>query len=120
MNRKNIVYSLIAATGYGSWAFYANQGTGQSLQAFITQGALSFISTLFFLSLILWVVTQRNGKKHQLLTGMAIPNGIVVVILYATHFVAGTPNIVATILPSCIMGMVGSFFYIRGLGGTVD
>lgn len=115
MNTKNIFYSLIAATVYGSWAFYVNSSADQGLQAFITQGSLSFMSTLFFLSLILWVVTRWDEERHQLLVGIAIPNLMVMAILYLTHFVAGTPSIVSTILPSCIMGLIGSFFYIRGL-----
>jgi uncharacterized MAPEG superfamily protein len=115
MNTQNLFYSLLAASVYGSWAFYVNSVSGQGWQAFITQGSLSFMSTLFFLALILWVVMRREGEAHQLLVGMAIPNTLVMTILYVTHFLAGTPNIISTILPSCVVGLVGSFFYIRGL-----
>ena len=115
MNTQNLFYSLLAASVYGSWAFYVNRVSGQGWQAFITQGSLSFMSTLFFLALILWVVMRREGEAHQLLVGMVIPNTLVMTILYVTHFLAGTPNILSTILPSCVVGVVGSFFYIRGL-----
>lgn len=91
---------VLSGLVYSIWACLRNWEAGWALLALIigTQFAVSFIATLLFSTVLLALI----GKSKNQSTGLAI--GLIVAALYAillcsAHLVAGTPHLLATVLP---------------------
>jgi hypothetical protein len=105
------VTATAAALLYGSWAGFSNHehGIWVALEAGLVQGALSFLSTMT-LVLVLEALFRLGGSA---LEGFLLAAGgtisLMIAVMTAVHWMAGTPNPVTTIAPSII---VGSIFFI--------
>ena len=106
---KNTIYAICAGIIYGGWAYYVNG----DITAMLIQGVLSFVSTLGLLSLIIFIMSLVPRKLAKTLAGSMVPNALLAIILITAHYLNGTANIIATVLPSLIVAFFGSLLYIR-------
>lgn len=93
---------------FGGWALIANRAHPLSAmaRAALTQGVLSFTSTAFSVLLLelLYALGRTPGRK--LLLAVTGTPAIVFSTMIGVHALAGTPNIVITLLPSFISGTI--------------
>lgn len=111
--------ALVGFAAYGAWAYVANMNHGDEMatRAALTQGSYSFIITLVLTGLMeklfAWLATCSPRQRFWLST---LP---VCLLLYLSswtvNYLAGTPNILLTILPGAIMSSVYTFSYIAAL-----
>ena len=102
---------------YGLWAFFANMdhGCGPAAKAFLTQGSYSFVITLSLALLIEWLYRLLQRLPYR-----AWWVGVIAcLLLYSTswgiNFLAGTPNILLTILPGAAFSTVYAVIYVMAL-----
>lgn len=116
--------SLLAASagllGYGGWAFFVNQSAGaeMALRAAIIQGGYSFILTLsmsFFTEKLFAYLARRLPTLHAPWLTVVLVSATTVWIAIGIHSINGTPNIIATILPGFIVGMIYTSAYVAAL-----
>ncbi len=97
--RSSAVHMGIAFLAMGGWAFFANRGhpMPRPLLAGVVQGLLSACITLFLKRVLEWLSLRLPG-----LAGLFLPPAIAflvsVVLLSTIHRLAGTPEILATIV----------------------
>ena len=108
--------SLLAATAgfvvYGSWGFFVNYAHGLTvaLKAGITQGSYSFTLTLI-MSLImegLFQLSERPKVKFSLT--FFIPCLLIYSTAWSIHTLAGTPEILLTILPGATISTLYTLY----------
>jgi len=102
---------------YGGWAFWVNYGAGQTLafKAAFTQGGYSFIITLVLALLIEWLFSRfKKWPFHLFFIGL-ITCSFLYVTSWSLNYLAGTPNILLTILPGAAVSTVYTIIYILGL-----
>lgn len=102
-----ILFNAFAAMiVYGGWAVYANFEHGQHayVMAGLVQGMYAFISTLTMTSAARWMY-EKFGRGHQgILSGFSFGFMVMLAIPVIVHNIAGTPDILETILPGLIWG----------------
>ena len=113
--------SLLLAVGafllYGSWAFVANvsHGAGDALQAFVTQGVLSFVSTLTITIIMEWAFrrgTRPAGRFAASVVAGCLP---MYVLTIGLHAALGTPELLRTVAPVLALGTAYCVIYSVGL-----
>lgn len=115
--RRVLFFAVSAFLLYGGWAVFANlrHGRHTSLSAGLTQGLLSLVSTVILTSAMETVFSRlSSGVARFIATGLG-PTTAVLLLMAAAHFVTGTPEIVATMLPSIVVGYAYSLIYAAGL-----
>lgn len=115
--KAGLLRSLLSATigliGYGAWAWYANSGYGEAaaLKAAITQGSYSFSITL-----VLTLLMEYLYRRSQSVLLTALPTSLMLYISsYTVNYLAGTPEILMTILPGAIISTIYAIAYSLGL-----
>lgn len=107
-NRSLIPYlnALAAMLVYGAWAIFANFEHGRSawLMAGVIQGIYAFGSTLTVTVVARWAYLRAGAKLRGILCGFGLSFLVMLIIPVAVHSIAGTPNILQTILPGLIWG----------------
>lgn len=94
-----LIYSLLF---WGGWAYYINsKGSSESgLVSVLTQGAASFLITLFMVQSVTFLFHRFNNPVTKLL----FPSFLVICFtsscLIQIHTVMGTPHILYTIIPA--------------------
>ncbi|MBC8354001.1 MAG: hypothetical protein H8E66_18555 [Planctomycetes bacterium] len=115
--RRVVIFSACAFLMYGGWATFANSSHGlyKSLLAGLTQGSLSLVSTAVLTSLMETVFSRMSpGVTRFLAAGMG-PTTATLLLMTVVHFATGTPEIMATMLPSIVVGYAYSLIYAAGL-----
>ncbi|MEM7217748.1 MAG: hypothetical protein AAF515_05245 [Pseudomonadota bacterium] len=112
---RSLGAALAAALGYGGWAWLVNAPMDMGMRAALIQGGYAFTLTLT-MTLVMeaaWArARQLPGALWWLTAGIAAINfGIA----YAIHALAGTPRIVATILPGFLIGSGYTLTYFLAL-----
>ena len=109
-----IIPPFIGLIFYGGWAYWVNRDYGQmiALKAAITQGGYSFTITLVSTVIVEWLFKVLYWLPyHSFGVGL-----IACVLLYITSWsinaVAGTPDILLTILPGTTIGTLFIILYI--------
>ena len=99
--------------GYGGWGFFCNytHGIQMGLQSGLVQGSFSFTITLIFNGVMEFVYKRLQLKFATI----AISASALVGTSYLINFVAGTPNILATIAPGAVVGCFYIFGYVSNL-----
>ena len=114
---RSLVSALAGFVAYGAWAFYANMehGTHEGVKSALVQGGFSFTITLI-INVLIEVLYKRFKDVSA---GQWITAVIACITLYCAsygvNYIAGTMNIIKTILPGAVM----STFYIVGYVKTV-
>ena len=100
--------ALAAGLGYGGWAAYANYEHGFSAwsKAASIQGVLAFFSTLIITHVAHKIYLQYGCKIRGILAGFSMSFIIMLAIPLAVHKLAGTPDVLQTILPGLIWGSI--------------
>lgn len=102
---------------FGGWALIANRAhpVSDMARAALAQGSLSFVSTTFSALLLeyLYGLGRTPGRK-LVLAAVGTP-AIVLATMTGVHALAGTPNIVITLLPSWISGAIFCVAYTLNL-----
>lgn len=103
-----------ALLGYGAWAIYANFEHGREawLMAGIVQGVYAFISTLSITAVAKWIYMKSGYGKLGIAAGFTASFIVMLAIPIGVHTVAGTPDILETILPGLIWGTVYLFGFL--------
>ncbi|MBP87033.1 MAG: hypothetical protein CMJ64_10010 [Planctomycetaceae bacterium] len=110
-------FSVSAFLTFGGWAVFANlhQGLHKSLPAGLTQGLLSLVSTAILTSTMETVFARLSpGVARFMATGLG-PTTATLLLMAIVHFVTGTSEIVATMLPPIAVGYAYSLIYAAGL-----
>lgn len=95
------------------WGLWVNweYGGAVRVQVAVTQGLVSFLSTLFSAEWIVCLGSMLRERKYPVLwTGATSWLSFYAVILLV-HLIAGTPKLLATMLPGMISGLFFSFGY---------
>ena len=113
--------SIIAALGYGLWAYYANcySDTVINPEMIATRAGVIQGGYAGALTLINVLVLEAFYKKLSISSLSGNPTLITVVlatclqyaIIVPIHIINGTPNIVITLLPGFFIGTLFSTFY---------
>jgi len=100
--------AVAAAIVYGGWAVFANyeHGVHAWAMAGVIQGVYAFISTFCVTQLAKGVFAKCGGGVRGLMTGFTVSFLLMLAIPVGVHFVAGTPDILETILPGLVWGSV--------------
>lgn len=105
--------SVGAALLYGAWALGINwsHGAGMAWRAAGTQAAFSFVATLVMSSIMEAVFVRRPPGAGRIVFTAAVPTLLGIGVLIGAHALAGTPELLLTILPSALVGLVFSTAY---------
>ncbi|WP_156312569.1 hypothetical protein [Marinagarivorans algicola] len=103
-----LINASMALLLYGSWAFYANieHGYAAGLIAGSLQGIYAFGSTLCITLVALWVYKRCGGGMVGISAGFSLSFIVMLIIPWAVHSIADTPNKLQTVLPGIIWGSV--------------
>lgn len=102
---------------YGGWAYYANSSHGEAVaqMAGLLQGSysliLTFVTTLLMEQLFSWFASFR----FRVAATVAVTGVLLFSIPCIIHRLAGTPEILMTVLPGFLIGMVYTTVYVLGL-----
>ncbi len=108
INYSALFTALAAAIAYGGWAVYANyeHGLHSWVMAGIVQGVYAFFSTFFVTYVARLVFFKCKCAMRGILAGFATSFLVMLAIPMGVHCLAGTPDIVQTILPGLIWGSI--------------
>lgn len=112
---RSLVAALMGFVFYGGWAYFVQMGYGFNiaLKAFLTQGFISFGITLL-LTHFMEIVFNCFGSKGLAFWFTAMSSSLAVVIISVTiHILAGTPEVLMTILPGSLLSVAYSFSYTK-------
>ncbi len=115
--RSPVIRSLLAATVaftfYGAWAWWANRMHDPPARqlAALTQGAYSAAVTLALTSLVELLYRGRLSRRLRLARCIAGSVFLLVVSSIGIHLLAGTAELLLTVLPSWIFGSTYAVVY---------
>ncbi|MDA1050548.1 MAG: hypothetical protein O3C40_08705 [Planctomycetota bacterium] len=115
--RRVVFFAVSAFLIFGGWGVFANwhHDMHKRLSAGLTQGLLSLVSTVILTSAMETVFRRLSpGVARFMATGLGPITATLFLMAFA-HFVTGTPEIVATMLPSLVVGYAYSLIYAAGL-----
>ncbi len=121
LRRSKLFRSLMAATAgftfYGGWAFLINHDHGLmvALKAGATQGSYSFILTLCLSFFMEWLFQISNQPKWQFSLTLFTTCGLIYTTSWGVNALAGTPEILLTILPGAIISSLYTLSYTLAL-----
>ena len=115
--KRALLLGLGACLLFGSWAVLANRAhpVAAMVRAGLAQGSLSFCSTVFAVLLLEYLYGLGRTPARKLMLGAIGTPVIVLLTMTCGHVLAGTPNVVATLLPSWISGVIFSTTYTLNL-----
>jgi len=98
----NLLSAVIAFILWGSWAFFANSGHGGAAQlsAFITQGSASFVITLVMTRFVAMLFSRIHHYRVRAVIPAAVTVSVTGTLLITVHYLAGTPEVIATVSPA--------------------
>ena len=112
---RSLIAALLGFLFYGGWAYFVQMGYGKTVafKAFLTQGGISFGLTLVLTHFMETIFDIFESKRISFWV-TAIGTSLMVVFISSTiNFLAGTPEIIMTILPGSILSAVYSFSYAK-------
>ncbi|MGI9286647.1 MAG: hypothetical protein ACR2P1_14775 [Pseudomonadales bacterium] len=114
---RSIVSGLFGFLAYGGWAFYANyaHGVDAATKAAFTQGSYSFTVTLVMTLLMESLFRLLSNPALSFCTTFFVTCTILYSSSWGINVLAGTPEILMTILPGIIIGTVYTFVYTLSL-----
>lgn len=108
--------ALASAVTWFAWAYWANRADSQqALLSGLSQGGVSFVTTSIG-SFLLEVFFVRLGNSAVgLAITVALVSGLSLAFMLTVHLLAGTPNLVLTILPIFTVVLLYCSSYVIGL-----
>lgn len=113
--------SLLLGAGsfliYGLWAAGVNaeHGTQIALVALLTQGTVSFCTTFSVTSGMEQLHRRFGHRWSGVCLTASLPPTLVLIFMSFVHWLTGTPDILETIAPSALVGIVYCGVYTWGL-----
>jgi ABC-type antimicrobial peptide transport system permease subunit len=111
--KDSLWMGLLAMVAFILWGLWVNweYGLASRIQVAVTQGVVSLFSTVFSAELIVWLERRfRHFKTGTVITGAA--SWVVFYsMIWGAHALAGTPELLATMLPGMIIGVFFCFGY---------
>ena len=112
---RPLALAVGASLLYGSWALYANRGTGSAARAALAQVTFSFCATLT-LALVLERLFRAGRTPDQGFWLAAVGTStLAAALVTTTHLLASTPHLLLTVAPSITIGTLVYFSYAFGL-----
>lgn len=114
---RSIATGILGFIVYGSWAFYANfqHGLTSGVQAGIVQGTYSFALTLSTTMLMEFLWASFQSIKGQHVLTIAMTSLITFTTAYSINWIFDTPEILLTIFPGFLIGLLYTTFYVVSL-----
>ncbi|PIP80235.1 MAG: hypothetical protein COW84_06375 [Gammaproteobacteria bacterium CG22_combo_CG10-13_8_21_14_all_40_8] len=113
--------AILSIIPYVSWAIYVNYSYGLStvIQVTITQSALSFFMTIFLTQIIIYFYHFQHSLPVKIILAVLGSSIFSNIVVYSTHYLAGTPAILMTMLPGAVFGLLYSIIYSFRLAGKL-
>ena len=110
---RALLVGLGAFVLFGGWAAFANRehGIAHVVRAGLAQGSFSFISSTCSVLLLEYLYGLGRTPARQVVLGAAVTPAIILGAMTVGHLIAGTPNVVATLLPSWVSGLAFCIVY---------
>lgn len=114
---RAVVAASVAFVFYAAWGAWANRahGTGSMVLAGMTQGLYSAVVTLAMTSVIEWLFAGRGTIRRRQTRCVSVTVAALVVSSVLIHLVAGTAEVILTVLPSWVFGTGYTMAYAQGL-----
>lgn len=105
--------SAVAAAFFIAWGLWVNweYGVGARIQVAITQGVVSFVSTLFSAELIVWLGQRLKSSRFPVIKTGILSWIVFYTMIAAAHYFAGTPELFKTMMPGMVSGVFFCFGY---------
>lgn len=122
--QRSLISAFAGFFFYGGWAVFVNWSYGMAawVKAGIVQGSYSFILTLCMTLLLEGVFRLNNrlfNKEHVInWVTIIICCGAIFSVSWGVNAVAGTPEILRTVILGYIIGGIYSITYVYGLART--
>lgn len=84
---------------------------GARAQVAITQGVVSFVSTIFSAELIVWLEQHLKGTRFPVIKTGILSWVVFYAIIAAAHYFTGTPELFKTMMPGMVTGVFFCFGY---------
>jgi hypothetical protein len=116
--KRGVLNSLAFCIIWGGWAYYANAAHGQEAAAAAAKAQILFTSVNAFVYSIVMEAIFGRIKPAALRNAVtfAVPNVMVTVMLSGIHWLAGTPEIISTVLPPLLIIYSLCLVYIFAIG----
>jgi hypothetical protein len=113
--KVRVLTAIAGFVGYGVWASLVNMEHGlvASVKAGLVQGSVSFILTLSVNYWIEWLYRSFERSNFRDTLTVLVASLSLVLVSFSINFIAGTPNIILTILPGAIFGSFYVYSYLR-------
>lgn len=111
---ESVGMAMFAAVAFITWGLWVNweHGVTARWQVACTQGLVSFASTFASAEIIRFITLQLRGSRRRIiLWGGAISYLLIYSAIAIVHWLAGTPEIFATLLPGLLIGIPFCFSY---------
>ncbi len=107
--------SIAACIGYGIWSAFCNwsHGIKTAISAFLVQGSFAFTSTLLLSVLAITLMRKLSDARFTKSLTFLICYIFIATIPASLHWLAGTPEIFASILPGLIIGSAYLTFLLK-------
>lgn len=119
--QRSLISAIAGFLFYGSWAFWVNHqhGFGMGLRAMCVQGSYSFLLTLVMTGLIetLFSISSRIFLNRTLIIWSTIVCSCFLIFStsWSINVLAGTPEVLRTVILGYIVGGIYSTTYVYGL-----
>ncbi|MGK0222412.1 MAG: hypothetical protein ACI9ON_001651 [Limisphaerales bacterium] len=114
---RSIGAGLAGFAAYGGWAVFANWPHGETIawKSGLVQGSYSFLLTLSMTLITEWLHKLAIKLTYRIPILMVCISSVLFCTAYGINYVAGTPEILMTIVPGFIIGSTYTLIYILGL-----
>jgi len=111
--RDSKLMAILAAVAFILWGLWVNwdHGLWARVQVALTQGLISLIATYYSAELVVWAVGRYRTKPWPVLCAGTLSYLIIYTLVWLGHLVAGTPELLATMLPGMITGLFFCYGY---------
>ena len=110
---ESFVVALLAAIGFMAWGLWVNweHGMASRVQVVLTQAGISFVATLGTAELLRWIASLVRGVRARGPITAGIGWLVINVLVFAAHWIFGTPEILKTMIPGMLTGAGFCYFY---------
>ena len=114
---RSIAAAAVAFVFYAVWAAFANRmhDDAMILTAALTQGIYSAAVTFTMTSIVELLFRGKGTRRMRLTRCIAVTIVLLVASSVGVHWLAGTAELLATVLPSWIFGSAYAVVYALGL-----
>ncbi|MEM6707426.1 MAG: hypothetical protein AAF648_01445 [Pseudomonadota bacterium] len=115
--QRSLLAGLAGFVVYGGWAYYVNMryGTMIGLRSGLLQGSYSLVLTFVTTLLMERLYDRFAGLYARRVATIAVTGALLFATPCLIHRLAGTPEILMTVLPGFLIGMVYTSVYVFSL-----